>query len=355
MKNIFDRVANYLSEHQSGMLATIIWTSGSTPAPAQSRMLLSREGERISGTIGGGCVEEAIMRRTAALENKNFATILEYELNNEEIESGLICGGKMKVLLEPIYQSQIELYKMISNRIENGNNSILLKIYNKKGTVSECVYDEDLNLLKGEKISSDIVNESLINKKFPVLIEKQENIFILEQIEGKISLFVFGGGHIGRAISKFASECGFSVTVIDDRIEYANRKIHPEAERTICIPFRDISDEIGLNENSYVLIVTRGHSYDEQVLEKVLKYNPKYIGMIGSKRKVLIAFQHLKEKGIEVEKLKNVFAPVGLDIGAVTVEEIAISIVGEMIRVRRKRDFDLNQHMKLKDIKLENE
>lgn len=355
MKNIFDRIANYLSEHQSGMLATIIWTSGSTPAPAQSRMLLSREGERISGTIGGGCVEEAIMRRTAALENKNFATILEYELNNEEIESGLICGGKMRVLLEPIYQSQIELYKMISNRIENGNNSILLKIYNKKGTVSECVYDEDLNLLKGEKISSDIVNESLINKKFPVLIEKQENIFILEQIEGKISLFVFGGGHIGRAISKFASECGFSVTVIDDRIEYANRKIHPEAKRTICIPFRDISDEIGLNENSYVLIVTRGHSYDEQVLEKVLKYNPKYIGMIGSKRKVLIAFQHLKEKGIEVEKLKNVFAPVGLDIGAVTVEEIAISIIGEMIRVRRKRDFDLNQHMKLKDIKLENE
>lgn len=348
MKNIFEKICDFLELNQQGMLATIVWTSGSTPAPAQSKMLLGIDGNRIAGTIGGGCVEDAVMRRAAAIQDKKNAVIMDFELNDDNEETGLICGGTLKVLIESINISHQPLFQKLAERCNAGQETILVTKIGKNNDSEKSIYDKDSHLLVGNLSGIKSLKENIFDKFTPFMQNVEDTLYIYEPIEGKAPVYIFGGGHVGKAVSKFAAQCGFSVTIVDDRIEYTNHEKFPEADNTICLPFRNISEHLTIGESTFVIIVTRGHSYDELVLEQVLKFKPKYIGMIGSKRKVLVAYKNLISKGIEEKVLKNVFAPVGLDIGSISVEEIAISIVAEMITVKR-RGIDLKpcQHKKL--------
>ncbi len=329
------------------MLATIVWTSGSTPAPAQSKMLLDIDGNRIAGTIGGGCVEDAVMRRAAAIQDKKYAVVLDFELNDDDAETGLICGGTLKVLIEPINISHQPLFQKLAERCNAGLETILVTKIGKDNNSEKSILDKDSQLLAGELREITSLPKNVLEKFTPVMQNVEDDLYIFEPIEGKSPVYIFGGGHVGKAVSKFAAQCGFSVTIVDDRVEYTDRDKFPEADETVCLPFRNISEHLNIGETAFVIIVTRGHSYDELVLEQVLKFKPKYIGMIGSKRKVLVSYKNLLAKGVEEAKLKNIFAPVGLDIGAISVEEIAVSIVAEMVSVRRKNITHSVSHKKI--------
>jgi xanthine dehydrogenase accessory factor len=150
------------------------------------------------------------------------------------------------------------------------------------------------------------------------------------------AVFIFGGGHISLSVSKIGAMAGFQVTVIDDRPEFANPERFPEAAQVIAEKFSTAFPRLQVTRSSYLVIVTRGHADDQQVLEWALTTEAGYIGMIGSKRKIATLYRNLEEKGIAREKLLRVHAPIGLDIGALTPEEIAVSIVAQMIQVRRK-------------------
>ncbi len=149
-------------------------------------------------------------------------------------------------------------------------------------------------------------------------------------------VFIFGGGHISLYLAKLTSMVGFQVTVIDDRPEFASKERFPEADEVIAEEFSSIFRRLKINLGSYVVIVTRGHTYDQEVLEWALKTKAKYIGMIGSRKKIQTIYKNLQEKGFPAEDFLRVHAPIGLDIGALTPEEIAVAIVAEMIAVRRK-------------------
>jgi xanthine dehydrogenase accessory factor len=129
---------------------------------------------------------------------------------------------------------------------------------------------------------------------------------------------------------------GFEVVVLDDRPQFANRERFPEADEIIAEEFEFSLPKLMVNRSSYLVIVTRGHAYDQEVLEWAVKTEARYLGMIGSRRKIQMVYASLKEKGVPAEKLERVHAPIGLDIGALTPEEIAVSIVAEMIQERRK-------------------
>ncbi|HNR66175.1 MAG TPA: XdhC/CoxI family protein [Atribacterota bacterium] len=148
-------------------------------------------------------------------------------------------------------------------------------------------------------------------------------------------MIIFGAGHIAVILSKFAKMVGFKVTIIDEREEFANRDRFPEADR-IVVAEPDIAiGEIKNFDSLYVVVVTRGHLKDEEALLSVINHGPKYIGMIGSKEKNKVIFQHLKEKGISEEEIAKIFAPIGVKIGAKTPEEIAVSIIAQIIGVKR--------------------
>ncbi|HWQ41771.1 MAG TPA: XdhC/CoxI family protein, partial [Desulfosporosinus sp.] len=148
-------------------------------------------------------------------------------------------------------------------------------------------------------------------------------------------LIVLGGGHIAKPLVEFGSKIGFSVTVVDDRPMFANKNRFPDAEQVICESFNNCFTQLNLNEFSIVVIVTRGHRHDLDCLKQVLNYKTAYTGMIGSKRRVNIIREQLLEEGYPAELLDKVHAPIGLDIGAITPEEIAISILAQVISFRR--------------------
>jgi xanthine dehydrogenase accessory factor len=129
---------------------------------------------------------------------------------------------------------------------------------------------------------------------------------------------------------------GFEVAVIDDRPDFANKERFPEATEIIAEDFEIVLPKLQASGGSYVVIVTRGHAYDQEVLDWALRTDARYIGMIGSRKKIQTVYKNLQEKGVGLEEFKRVHAPIGLDIGALTPEEIAVSIVAEMIHVRRK-------------------
>jgi len=149
-------------------------------------------------------------------------------------------------------------------------------------------------------------------------------------------LYVFGAGHVAYNLYKVAQIAGFEITVVDDRESYANRERFPDAREVITKDFEQVVQRLQVPESAYVVIVTRGHRDDMKVLRWAVNLNLRYLGMIGSKRKTIAIYKELEQEGIPAEKFAEVHAPVGLEIGAVTPEEIAVAIVAEMIAVRRR-------------------
>lgn len=165
-------------------------------------------------------------------------------------------------------------------------------------------------------------------------------IFI-EPILPPAELYIFGAGHVATSLYKVAGIAGFDITVIDDREGYANRERFPDAQQVIAEDFDKATAQIAPSESSYIVIVTRGHRDDMRVLRWAVQTQARYVGMIGSKRKTITIFEELKKEGLPAQLFDRVHAPIGLDIGAITPEEIAVSITAELIAKRRNVERDL--------------
>lgn len=356
--DIYQEILTALEHEDHIMLATVISTSGSTPAAALSKMIVKNNGTVSVGTIGGGCMEGEIILHANRLYNLGKAEILTFYLNEDDIESGLICGGSLDVLIEPIKKEFIQIYEKIKSIRDEGEDCVLGTLLNDNKMIDgKVIYKRSIGLMDAWIIESSInysinppvlggfqpSNNPTIQQSIAWSYQRNETVrlklelgeIILEPINGTPSLIIFGGGHISKFVSQIATLSGFRVTVIDDREKYANHQRFPEASRTLVTEYTNAINQLTINQSTYLVIVTRGHKYDEIVLEQAVKTQAKYIGMIGSKRKVLTTFKHLRERGISDEQLKGVRAPIGIDIGAVTAEEIAVSIAAELVRVRR--------------------
>jgi xanthine dehydrogenase accessory factor len=154
-------------------------------------------------------------------------------------------------------------------------------------------------------------------------------------------LYIFGAGHVSVNLYKVARSAGFDVTVVDDREAYANRERFPEAQEIVCEAFDRAMARLTPGESAYLVIVTRGHRDDMRVLRWAVQTSARYIGMIGSKRKTITIFKELTKEGLPAELFERVHAPIGLDIGAITPEEIAVAITAELIAARRHVERDL--------------
>lgn len=166
------------------------------------------------------------------------------------------------------------------------------------------------------------------------------DIFI-EPVMPPASLYIFGAGHVALSLYKTAKTAGFDVSVVDDRESYANRERFPEAKEVIAEDFGQAMARITPNETCYIVIVTRGHHDDMRVLRWAVQTQARYVGMIGSKRKTIAIFRELVKEGIAERLFDRVHAPVGLDIGAITPEEIAVAITAELIAARRRVERSL--------------
>ena len=317
-------------------------------------MVVKGKGTGWVGTVGGGCMEGDVLEAAKSLYEQRLTRVLAFSLNENDMVQGLICGGSLEVLVEPLTRDHIPLIKEMMMLRDNGDDGVIATFLDKERSVLK-------RLFKSPGDTAGVVKQwTLILQQEPALqawrrsvdelagetgkahhrhetrrIVIGEGEVILEPLQGRPHLMVFGGGHVSRSLSRTAAMSGFRVTVIDDRKEYAHADRFPEADATIVAEFYDAFNHLTVGPSTYIVIVTRGHRSDEEVLEQALRTPAKYIGMIGSRRKVLTTYQHLVDRGTDVDALRRLHAPVGLDIGAVTAEEIGVSVVAELISVRR--------------------
>jgi xanthine dehydrogenase accessory factor len=363
--DIIEEILSALEAEDRVLLATIISTSGSTPASALSKMLVKQEGIVSVGTVGGGCMEGDVLLHANRLLQSGKAEVLTFHLTEDDIEHGLICGGSLDVLIEPVTRKRIALFKELKSIQDAGEDCILATFLDKEGNVQvkEIVRQRPSGTGSGVleywsvEGTTAVLEPSVIELLAKVAsrqetgrLKTERGEWILEPMTGQPELVIFGGGHVSRYVSRTAAMAGFRVTVVDDRDKFANPQRFPEAARTLAMGFLESFSRLTIRSSTYIVIVTRGHRYDEDVLEQALKTSAKYIGMIGSKRKVLTTYEHLVEGGVSTRALDRVYAPIGIDIGAVTAEEIGVSIVAELIKVRRGENSPLeHESQKMKE------
>ena len=179
--------------------------------------------------------------------------------------------------------------------------------------------------------------QAVLNGRPAAMTWEVDGIAYIRNFRPKERLILLGGGHIAQPLCRYGAELGFAVTVVDDRPSFANRTRFPEAAEVICDVFPTAISDLRIQASDYVAVITRGHRYDADCLRSILRGTfPKYLGMIGSKRRVIGLFQLLKDEGLPGELLEKIHAPIGLSINALTAQEIAMSIAAELIQCRRK-------------------
>lgn len=279
-------------------------------------------------------MEAEVWQHARAVITKGEAKNLRYALNGKTVEDeGMICGGTVEILLEPVTARQKAVYDRILQCVSEGAKAVVIT---KTGSLpfTKTLITEDGDAT-GDKIPPGFQEgfETYSRETEPSV----RNGYLVEPVIPQPYLYIYGAGHISQYISRMAKMVDFHVTVIDDRAHFANKERFPEADEIIVDEFEDVCAEMRPHKNGYAVIVTRGHKHDAVVLEEVLRKPPRYVGMIGSKRKVKIIYDDLIKRGTDEKLLQSVCAPIGIDIGAETPQEIAMSIVSELVRTRSGR------------------
>ena len=326
----FDAVIDYLREGRSGTLATIISRVGAAPRESGAKVFVGEDG-KVHGTIGGGCVEAEVWQHARSVLRQSEPKRLRYTMSGTTVEDeGMICGGTVDLFLEPVTAKHREVYEKIFECLSGNGRAVVVT------RIEGGPFQKSLVLKGGERLGDMALPDCLMefDEVFQVASPRVEDGLLIETVVPPPCLYIYGGGHISQHISRMAKAVDFNVTIIDDREIFACRERFPEADEIIVGEFKDVFKTGQPLHNGYAVIVTRGHKHDAVVLEEVLKRPPRYTGMIGSRRKVKILFDDLRRKGFAEDLLGTVHAPIGIDIGAETPQEIAVSIVAELIKVR---------------------
>lgn len=374
---IWSEAVRTLERERPFVLATVINVRGSTPREVGAKMMVRTDGQ--FGTIGGGCGEAEVFRKARLLlEESSGARLTEVDLtgdfDQQEIGS---CGGIMDVFIDRWSpQKDLGLARKLADSVEHSRPAALVTLVD-VGTRSEAPPGTKavLDAAKGDAsgLLSGFSNNALtelserIADSLPGLLEVGENgsvrpvariepsgaarVFV-DPVAGAQRLIIAGAGHIAMPLAALGSMLGFHVTIIDDRASFANRERFPTADKIIVRPFEQALQSLHLDRHCYVVSVTRGHSFDEQVVRTVLQQQTQlargqagcFVGMIGSRRRVRAMLGRLEEEGFDPALLQEIHAPLGLDLGAETPEEIAVSIMAEIVRERRtgiRDDFSL--------------
>lgn len=333
MRALITEIVNLLERGLSCVCCTVVDTRGSTPQKPGAIMLVFPDGTQ-SGTLGGGCVEAEVRRRALAMTDDK-PVLHTFHLDEDYgWDDSLICGGRMSIIAEPLTRVHRDYYRTLHRLLHDGSGftEIVGLPENRMNwnTGARAVVDQARKPLA--TLGCEITEITVENDGRPKVVDG----LAMLPVRQRIRLLIVGGGHVGQAVARLAAETEFEVWILDDREKFANRERFPWASRHIV---GDIGRELQalkpqFNSNTYCLIVTRGHSRDEEALYHVAETSAGFIGMIGSKRKVRLIFEDLKTKGIRDESLQRVHAPVGLPIGSQTVPEIAVSIVAQLISHR---------------------
>ena len=371
MQRLIEDICNGLENGQDLVMATILSKQGSAPRAAGTRMVVHPDG-RISGTIGGGWVEAQIQEkaktlfeetRSGALDAIRDSAVIRRFILDSKIyaEMDMVCGGNVSILTEyvaadpeniALFSRLLDYLKeqtacFLVNRLDNGvdkdsETGFRLQRCVVSGIEKDGIVSQHGTLSLGESALAQLITESR-KMRSPGLITVDGETYLIEPARFNGTLYICGAGHLGVETAALAHKVGFRTVVLDDRGEFANRERFPHAEVHVVEDLGNCFDALTMGPDSFIIIMTRGHLFDRQILEQALKTDAQYIGMIGSRSKREAIYAYLLEEGFSQARLDEIYSPIGLSIGAQTPEEIAVSIVAELIQARFKGKSSLKK------------
>tara|TARA_R110002111_G_scaffold262882_1_gene342717 strand:+ start:16417 stop:17520 length:1104 start_codon:yes stop_codon:yes gene_type:complete len=342
MRELLIELEKAVQQNQPVCYTCLVETRGSTPQKPGAAMLIFRDGSQV-GTLGGGCVEAEVKRRALRLIDADTPEIMTFQLDSDYgWDDGLICGGRMKVLVDSVRTADdLPYFKAMQQLLESDQGCTEAIVINPESAAGgsetdRFLIDANSNIVarrgKQEQPPAQLWEDlkPIHNRPRPYV---NAGIAYLT-FHQTCQLVIVGCGHIGQKVAELANDVGFEIIAVDDRREYCNAERFPAAKQLIVGNFDSALSDFSVNQDTFIIIVTRGHNHDEEALGHLAETPARYIGMIGSKRKVKLIFEDLLRTGTPREALAKVHAPLGLDIGSQTVPEIALSIVAELVAYR---------------------
>lgn len=363
MRELLAELTRSLDQGRDCVYCAVVETRGSTPQKAGAAMLVYPDGSQ-AGTLGGGCVEAEVKQRALRVLHNGGgqAEVLTFNLDdNYGWDDGLICGGRMTILAEAVRSQKSEVGCQPPDAA-----TYYRRFQELTGAGRGCT---EAVVVNGDACGQPLGTRFLFNAVGTLVAQfgagtAPIDVAPLEPrprprvhrgiaylpILPRITLLIVGGGHVGQAVAKLAAEVDFDVWVLDDRERYVSRERFPTTQRIIVGDIAAHLKELAkgtLTPTFYTIIVTRGHTHDEEALFHLATTQCAYVGLIGSKRKIKLIYEDLIARGIPETALERVHAPLGFVIGSQTVPEIAVSIVAELIAFRNRGKIEQIHHKDL--------
>ena len=317
----------------AGALASIARRRGSLPMSATAKLLVTASGARI-GTVGGGCLEAEVIERAMDVLERRVPALTTHSLNNELAgDYGLTCGGTAEIFIEPVFPDPVlaRAYDEANALVARGERGVMVTGLDWSNGPRK--------LAVGLSGPHDGAEHSLVEAARALDANAEQPVWLdgvlVEPIIGRPRVVVFGAGHVGARVAEAASFAGWHVTIVDDRADFADAGRLPFADRVVTCEFHDVLSSTRFDADTYVVIATRGHQHDAIIAAQIAPKSLRYVGMLGSRRKAALTAKQLRDWDVTEEAVARIHAPVGVSIGADTPEEIAVSVVAEMISVRR--------------------
>jgi len=350
---IFFKLLELLRQEQPCILATVVETAGSAPQTPGSSALIGKQG-LIAGTVGGGQAEYQVISEALKALETGISKIIHLDMSgNFTEESDTICGGKMAILIDSSPGRDLAQFEKLRDSMLKHIPGTLLTLiegeHNSSLYIKRLWTDKEENFISSNRLSDEFQlflkeNPDVLKpgefRKFTVYPEQSGGhaYLYMQPVFPPPSLVIAGAGHVGKAVAHLGKFLGFEITVWDDRSEFASLANIPDADFIFTGPAEKMVSEIMVKEDSYLVIVTRGHKNDAEVLREWIKTAPAYLGMMGSKTKVSRMKQQFLEEGWATpSEWERVHTPIGIKINSETVEEIAVSIIAELIQVKNSR------------------
>jgi xanthine dehydrogenase accessory factor len=342
MIGIFEEIERFIRSGERIATATVVRTQGSTPREVGAKMVVRASGET-TGTIGGGVGEAEVWQAAMdGLKDGRRRTVTLDLMGDLSLDTEMVCGGVMEVFVDLWDEGDLELVGVANRAMkESGRFAVVASLSPDASHAHRLILDngqtigslgqDDLDILATSQAVEALRDG--ISRTMPGT-DIQPALFVDVQLTPS-TLLIAGGGHIAVPLVTMGAMLGFRVVLVDDRPVFANEERFPDADEVIAAPFGETLASYPFDEQTYVTIMTRGHAHDLECLLEVIDKPVAYIGMIGSRRRVKGVLDMVREKGHSEELLARVHAPIGLDIGARTPEEIAVSVIAEVIQARR--------------------
>lgn len=346
MREVVRSLLAALADGRPTAYCRLVETRGSTPQKAGALMLVFDGGAQ-AGTLGGGCVEAEVKRRALGLLAENRAEVCTFQLDSDYgWDDGLICGGRMKIVVCPVDARSRPYFETLARLIGEGRGVTEAVVFDEAAGIavpSSYLFDEHDQLqamlpaagTSGEPAAPEVVLAGLRPLATRPRAYVAGGVAYLPTLP-RCRLVIVGGGHVGKAVADLAADLDFDVWVIDDRADVVSEERFPRAERRISGQIEALLPSLEITPDTYCLIVTRGHNHDEEALLHLASRGARYVGLIGSRRKIKLIFDDLLQQGVPRADLERVHAPLGIDIGSQTVPEIAVSICAELISHRNQ-------------------